>query len=260
MHPSQTDYARHIAEGNAQLAADHARNLAVHKEILEPKPYPVCSYHWTEKEFTEFLDAHRFPPNTYRDRLVWRREAVVKALASGKYVPAEVLEEDENLIQDAVDSVLSELAWDRFNQRLKEQQSAFERHIGYYHSEEVYTNSLQAMLKVALKREPEHIRNGFVFGEWALGLTIDEGRKGQPGIFGSFNDRPKTLQIRASDPSSWNILHAFEWERVDRALFDLLTQGEVTFDQVWCLTGTGWVPSCWPVYVQSLKSQELHAA
>ncbi|MFP3637538.1 hypothetical protein [Paraburkholderia sp. SIMBA_054] len=218
------------------------RNLQVKKEILCSRPYPVALHHWTEVEFERFLDEHRFPRNTYADRLASRRLAVVQAIAAGEFVPAQVTAECPELVVDGQAARDASGSLVTLNAFWAERQAAFEQAIGFCTSEAVYRELIKEVLVGVLGRAFDDIRSPWVWGEWTIVLRLDQGRGARHGRFGLEDaGREKRLLIKPG-ALSVGALHCVDWTRVDNALFELLRDGLLCLDQVWFLTGTGWIP------------------
>ena len=225
------------------IAISIARNVAVARLSYDARPYPLALHHWTEAEFVAFLGKHHFPGNTYRDRLVTRRQAVLDAVSKGLYVPAEVLAEDPSLEPEGHAQRESQEALSRYLEaRLldeKAQSKALEVAIGYWTTTEAYFGIVKGVLHSALARECADRCKSVRLQEWELELSVDHGRRPDHGPFGTFGGRKRALVVRGV--GTW-ASHRVDWDYVNEALAELLRSGDVTYDQVWSLTGTGWQP------------------
>lgn len=248
MHPIIDNFESHIRAGNRDMHEQLARCRDLTHDPLMRRPYPKTVEHWTEAEFVAFLDQYHFPANTYKDRQAFRLAKIRDALAAGAHVPAVVMAEEgmESVIQDAILNVRSSRAWAMLNQQIADASRAFEHWIGYDHSLQNYTNGAKRLLRNAFQLgRPAGLRSliaeapGYSGG--SVNLTHDPGLSGRNGHFGKFGGREKAIVIRAgtSPESVWSLFR-LHWHIAEPIIVDLLIGREVTYDQVWMLTGVGW--------------------
>lgn len=221
------------------------RNVAVARLSYDARPYPLALHHWTTAEFVSFLDKHRFPGNTYDDRIATRRQAVIDAAAKGLYVPDEVLGEDPSLAPEAHAQRESKATLacylDAQVSACAEQAKALEKALGYWSPAETYYARVKDVLRSALTRTYGDIRKPLRWQQgWELELSVDRGRRPDQGPFGLWGGRQQALVVRGIGTGA---SHRVEWDYVNDALTELLQAGEVSYDQVWLLTGTGWSPA-----------------
>ncbi len=218
------------------------RDLRTRKEFDQSRPYPCTPSHWTEAEFIGFLNEHRFPPNTYRDRLAGRRNAVITALASGEFVPDEVVAESPDLLGEAAAMQRWTLARDKDFEIWTSRQNDFMRDIGFSQGDVQYRQGIREILLGVLNRDTSLIQSEWSWRGWPIHLSVDRGRRPVWGYFGPLDDgRPKSLQIRLAPAAS--PLHNVAWELAEDVLCELLLAGQLDLERVWFLTGVEWLPA-----------------
>lgn len=128
---------------------------------------------------------------------------------------------------------------------------AFERDLGYTISFGAYRAGIRSILTSWLNRpyadpfQPE-IRKPLQWGAWVIELSIDQGRPVRTGTFGLMDvGRPKTLRIHARREDG-DAIKGIDWNAVNNIMAELLSEGAVTYEQVWFLFGTGWTPDRQP--------------
>lgn len=218
------------------------RNLQIGRHPILNRPYPALLHHWTEAEFERFLDEQRFPRNSNRDHLAWRRHCVIEALAMGEPVPQEVLDEQPDLIVESHARHQSDEAVGSLNVQIAAARDAFEFLIGYSVSADSYRSSLASLLAEAVVTHAAPLHKPFYWRSTQVSIAVDHGRAPRWGQFGLLDSgRPKTLQIRPNSNSVW-ALHTVKWQQVEAAVEEMLHAGAITLEQVWPLCGTGWIP------------------
>lgn len=224
------------------------RNLQlVPHALLRSHRYPQALHHWREAEFRAFLREDRFPACTLQGHESSRRQAVVKAVAQGLHVPCEVTDEAPELLAEGQAALArAPMNADRYEELKQARKLAldeFEKVVGYQYTTSMYLAGVKAILSGKLAREFAEIRKPSEFGKYQILLTIDEGSRAQYGPYGLLSPgRQKSLHVLFREQEDFWTLHKIEWQYVNDALFDLLCSGELSYDQVWFLTGLGWVP------------------
>lgn len=267
MHPIIDNFESHIRTGNRDLHEQLARCLDLTHDPLMRRPYPKAVEHWTGAEFVAFLDQYHFPPNTYKDRQAFRLAKIRDALAAGDHVPEVVLAEEgmDDVIQGAILSVRSSRAWTMLNQQIADASHAFEQWIGYHRSLQDYTDGAKALLKNAFQLHRSAGLRSLIaeapgYSGGPVNLTLDPGLSSFNGHFGKFGGREKAIVIRAgtSPESVWSLFR-LHWQIAEPIIVDLLNSREVTYDQVWMLTGVGWTAPQ-RARVDVIRSEEAKAA
>jgi hypothetical protein len=262
MHPDRTNFAKHIREGNQCLATNLNRCLETQQSPLEKRPYPVNWTHWTESEFHQFLLGHGFPPNTIGDRLIGRRYAVSAALEAGHYVPAVVLEEEgmESVVNDAIMMARAALHSELQLTLDELKRTRFEKYMGYWHSEEKYTEMTLSILRAAFvqAQRPSESCLAVKLESWESGsitLKLIEEIRPRHGRFGmTFAGIEKHILIKdGSNPNCCSSLFSIKWKVIEPMIVQLLVQGDIHLEQIWLLTGTSWAPPR-PVLIEVIRS------
>lgn len=212
----------YIKNGYKDMHPPQARNLAVKKDILSSRPFPVNVTHWTESEFIDFLNAHSFPSCTFKDRLKARNTAIIHALAMGHYVPMEVMSEpeSESRIEDALMYVSAAVASEKRLEREKAESAQFQRDIGFDRSFEDYYDNIAYILESAIRNQDlSQLKTIFPLeGQKQILLTLKHASHPKFGSYGLLQSgRPKRLVIHESH-SELAVLHVIEWKVVDEVL------------------------------------------
>lgn len=262
MHPERIHYEKHIREGNQSLATNLNRCLDIQKTPLESRPYPVNWAHWTEGEFYQFLIEHNFPPNTIRDRLTARRYGVRAALESGKFVPAVVLEGEgmAEIVNDAIMMVKAAIHSEVMIEMEKEQAIRFEKWMGFWHSQEKYTEMKTSILRAAFVQAQRPCESCLTVQvpQWESGtvtIKLIEEVRPRHGRFGTtFSGVEKHIKImNGSNPHYYASLMSIKWKEVEPLIVEMMRAGEISMEQIWLLTGINWTPP-WPVQIQVIHS------
>lgn len=264
MHPDRIHFEKHIREGNQSLATDLNRCLDIHQSPLESRPYPVNWAHWTEEEFYAFLIQYNFPSNTIRDRLTARRYGLRAALESGKFVPAVVMQGEgmEEIVNDAIMMVRSALYSEIALQMDKEQAIRFEKMMGFWHSQEKYTEMKKLLLRAAFVQGQRPCPSCLTVQMplWESGsvtVKLIEEVRPRHGRFGvTFSGIEKHIQIKnGANPHYYSSLMTFKWKEIEPLIVEMMRAGEIGIEQIWLLTGSSWIPPG-PVQIQVIRSHE----
>lgn len=241
-----------------------ARNLSVGKHpILIGRLWPQVLHHWTTAEFESFLETNRFPVNTWRDQQEGRRQAAIEAMVKGISVPHEVLVEDLTIAGDAEMNIASSLAWARFNARMADLKTRFELFIGYVLSGDTYRTRIKSLIAAMLSQQQTlgHNQMVVVHQGWTLSLQFCEGRPARLGCFGGFDGRAKSVVVYEGKNSlNLGALHNIAWDLVESVMTELLSEGAVTYDDIWFFTGVGWQPPRTLIHVLTSKAVETLGA
>lgn len=240
---------KYIQTGYRDLHPTQERNLTVKKEILASRPYPVNVTHWTESEFIEFLNLHQFPSCTFKDRLSSRNTAIIHALATGQFVPMEVMSEPESAsrIEDALMYVASAAASERSLMVAKEAMVSFERSIGFCTSSEDYYDNIAYILESAIRsNDTSQLKTIFPLeSNKQIVLSVRHASHPKFGSYGLLQSgTPKRLIIHESH-SELAVLHVIDWKIVDEVLQLLFDASRLNLLQIVNRFGSDfidWVP------------------
>ena len=213
---------QYIQTGFRDMHPKQERNLSVSKEILASRPYPVNVTHWTENEFVQFLNLHQFPSCTFKDRLSSRNTAIIHALATGQFVPMEVMSEPESAsrIEDALMYVAAAAASEKRLVSEKAEMVTFERDIGFCTSCEDYYDNLAYILESAIRSKVEsQLKTIFpIESQKQIVLTVRHAVHPKFGSYGLLQSgMPKRLIIHESH-SELAVLHVIDWKVIDEVL------------------------------------------
>jgi len=218
------------------------RDLSIGKHpVLIGRMWPNAIQHWKEMELDQFLEAHRYPPHTWRDHQEARRQSAIKSLVAGLAVPSEVLEEDASIAADAQMHLADSAAASMRLEREKKESQRLEIALGAWSDEGTYTQRIRLLLRDTLKQRNGHGKSRMAVNHsgWNLQIRLDEGRPARWGYFGTVDGGRQKRLLVVSDTGGCAYV---DWPRAEAAITKLLTEGLVTFDDVWFLTGTGWQP------------------
>lgn len=217
--------------------------------LIIGKVWPTAIHCWTHDQFAQFMREHNVPVNTWADQQEYRRQAVIQALLNNTPVPQDVLAEDQELERDALMHRRASEGWTRNYDFEVRERASFEADIGYSTNFEVYESSLRQILLSMLKPEggkrlthgKSHM--GTRFNQRELALKFIPARPPRLGTFGAFGGSPARVHIILGSSDLGPVLHSVAWDRIDQLLTNLLSEGEVTHEDVWWWLGSGWQPS-----------------
>jgi len=235
-----------IRQGNSPLfEITPARNLSIKKEILDSRPHQVAAHHWTEAEFVAFLDEHRYPPNTYRDRLFYRLTVIRDALVNGLYVPPEVMHEAETAtaIEGAIMEIRFAESAARANAAQAENVARFELELGDRKSE---------LVRLACLAPATYFQNGldctigrakrFSMADVSMPLVVIQMTAPE---YSRYHLNKRWFAVKDSrypDPSLFGELKRIEHAAFESECRKLLELGQLTLTQARTLMGETWMP------------------
>lgn len=246
-----------ISAGNAHAAPEgFVRDLSMRKkEYWETRPYPQVLWHWTEAEFSAFLDQHRFPPNTLRDREEGRVLAIRAALVRGEFIPAEVMADEATAqaVSDAIMEVSANFSAAAKHQAQQDGTREFDRAIGCYLSEAERQQRLDRLLMQAARAPGRSIEG------WGVHRTLSDIKDvALEGVSFSLTvslrapsgcdvhaDAKKWLEVRDArynDVSLYGAVGRIPFEQAESVFRRLVETDQVTIDEARSLMGTQWQP------------------
>lgn len=254
-HPagSVADAIVAMQQGNP-VSPPQMRDLRICKHpLLVSRSYPVQLAHWRRQELEDFLEAQRFPSHTLKDHERSRQLCVSDALRQGRWVPAEVLSEEEGqeALAHAIMTVQAQAEWLRRHTCQKEQIAAFERAIGYCVSQSAYDSATIELLEKACKDGKAYRLQRLVDGSVDGVELTDSGLDGfnrlkLAMIFSRVHSMGDSyLVIRDGvlpDVSLYGELARLPLNKVEAVMRQLITDNRLTLAQCRVLMGPYWSP------------------
>lgn len=246
-----------ISAGNAHAAPEgFVRDLSMRKkEYWETRPYPNVLWHWTEAEFSSFLDQHRFPPNTLRDREEGRVLAIRAALVRGEFIPPEVMADEATAqaVSDAMMEVSANFSAAAKSQAQQEGMREFDRAIGSYLPETDFQQRLDALLVQAARAPGRPIEASGV--DRVLSEIKEVELEGlpfkltvslrTPNEYNVHSGKKKWLDVRDArynDVSLYGTVGRIQFEQAESTFRRLMDTDQVTIAEARSVMGAQWQP------------------
>lgn len=246
-----------IAAGNPNnRPADFSRDLSMRqREYWETRPYPAKRHHWTEAEFEQFLETHRYPSPTHRDHLVGRSTDIRNALVAGEFIPEEVMADPstQGAIGDAIMTIEADEAGAMKRHVQEQGQAQFKRAIGYCEHIDVYQSRLDGLLAMAARAEGRKVGMGGLSDILSpvkpvslegleFGLTVSRRTHPQGSPHHGRRSWLEIRDARYNDVSVYGDVYRIEFADAEVIYRRLLEAQQITLPQVRSVMGELWRP------------------